>query len=166
MGLVTDERYEKFTYKKQQINRLKKELSLLIKPEKLNPFLLENGENEVTNSINLYNLIKRNNITLSKIINYFNILKDYSKIVVEEVNTEIKYEGYIKKQAEQIENFKKQEEMKLDVNFDYSKILGLRLEATQKLNEIKPLNIGQASRISGISPADISVLIVYFRKNA
>ncbi len=166
VGLVTDERYEKFTYKKQQIDSLKKELSLLIKPEKLNPFLLENGENEVTSSINLYNLIKRNNITLSKIINYFNILKDYSKIVVEEVNTEIKYEGYIKKQAEQIESFKKQEEMKLDVNFDYSKILGLRLEATQKLNEIKPLNIGQASRISGISPADISVLIVYFRKNA
>ena len=91
------------------------------------------------------------------------MFKNYSKTVIEEVNTEIKYEGYIKKQAEQIEQNKRQEDLKLNTDFDYSLIKGLRLEAIQKLNEIKPLNIGQASRISGISPADINVLIVYLK---
>ena len=114
-------------------------------------------------STSIYNLIKRNNVDLKSIINYFDIFKNYPQSVVDEVNTMIKYEGYIKKQNEQIESMKKQEDLKLSTSFDYEKIQGLRLEARQKLNEIKPLNIGQASRISGISPADINVLIVYFK---
>lgn len=161
--LVTDERYEKYLQKKQDILSLKQELNTLVKMKDVNPFLVLNGENEIETSISYLNLIKRNNITLQKICDYFNVFKNYSKTVIEEVNTEIKYEGYIKKQAEQIEYAKKQEDMKLDVNFDYSVIKGLRLEAIQKLNDIKPLNIGQASRISGISPADINVLIVYLK---
>lgn len=161
--LVTDERYEKYLQKKQDILSLKQELNTLVKMKDVNPFLVLNGENEIETSISCLNLIKRNNITLQKICDYFNVFKNYSKTVIEEVNTEIKYEGYIKKQAEQIEYAKKQEDMKLDVNFDYSVIKGLRLEAIQKLNDIKPLNIGQASRISGISPADINVLIVYLK---
>ena len=161
--LVTDERYEKYLQKKQDILSLKQKLNTLVKMKDVNPFLVLNGENEIETSISYLNLIKRNNITLQKICDYFNVFKNYSKTVIEEVNTEIKYEGYIKKQAEQIEYAKKQEDMKLDVNFDYSVIKGLRLEAIQKLNDIKPLNIGQASRISGISPADINVLIVYLK---
>lgn len=163
VGLVTKERYEKFLQKKADIENLKKELNSLVKINDVNPFLKQNGENETTISISYTNLIKRNNITLQKICDYFNVFKNYSKTVIEEVNTEIKYEGYIKKQAEQIEQNKRQEDLKLDTDFDYSLIKGLRLEAIQKLNEIKPLNIGQASRISGISPADINVLIVYLK---
>ena len=163
VGLVTKERYEKFLQKKADIESLKKELNSLVKINDVNPFLKQNGENETTISISYTNLIKRNNITLQKICDYFNVFKNYSKTVIEEVNTEIKYEGYIKKQAEQIEQNKRQEDLKLNTDFDYSLIKGLRLEAIQKLNEIKPLNIGQASRISGISPADINVLIVYLK---
>ena len=163
VGLVTKERYEKFLQKKADIESLKKELNTLVKINDVNPFLKQNGENETTISISYTNLIKRNNITLQKICDYFNVFKNYSKTVIEEVNTEIKYEGYIKKQAEQIEQNKRQEDLKLNTDFDYSLIKGLRLEAIQKLNEIKPLNIGQASRISGISPADINVLIVYLK---
>ncbi|MBE5746202.1 MAG: tRNA uridine-5-carboxymethylaminomethyl(34) synthesis enzyme MnmG [Clostridiales bacterium] len=163
VGLVTDERYEIFTNKKQQIETLTKELNTLIKADKLNPFLEKLGENNVESSVSVYNLIKRNNVTLQNISEYFNLFKNYSPTIIEEVNTTVKYEGYIKKQKEQIESAKKQEDMILDKDFDYSKILGLRLEAIQKLNEIKPLNIGQASRISGISPADINVLIVYLK---
>lgn len=163
VGLVTKERYEKFLDKKNQIESLIKELNTLIKIDKLNPFLEKMGENKVDTSLTINALIKRNNITLMDIISHFNILNEYPQRVVEEVNTIIKYEGYIKKQNEQIESAKKQENMLLDPNFDYSFIKALRLEAIQKLNEIKPLNIGQASRISGISPADINVLIVFFK---
>jgi len=163
VGLVTKERYEKFLAKKNQIESLIKELNTLIKIDKLNPFLEKMGENKVDTSLTINALIKRNNITLMDIISHFNILNEYPQRVLEEVNTIIKYEGYIKKQNEQIESAKKQENMLLDPNFDYSQIKALRLEAIQKLNEIKPLNIGQASRISGISPADINVLIVFFK---
>lgn len=165
VGLVTDERYEKYLNKKTQIENLIKELNIALKPEVLNPYLLSINENPIEFSTSIYNLIKRNNVDLKSIINYFDIFKNYPQSVVDEVNTIIKYEGYIKKQNEQIESMKKQEDLKLSTSFDYEKIQGLRLEARQKLNEIKPLNIGQASRISGISPADINVLIVYFKAN-
>lgn len=165
VGLVTDERYEKYLNKKTQIENLIKELNIALKPEVLNPYLLSINENPIEFSTSIYNLIKRNNVDLKSIINYFDIFKNYPQSVVDEVNTMIKYEGYIKKQNEQIESMKKQEDLKLSTSFDYEKIQGLRLEARQKLNEIKPLNIGQASRISGISPADINVLIVYFKAN-
>lgn len=163
VGLVSDERYKIFISKKQKIEKLTQELNTLIKADELNPYLESVGENKVETSVSIYNLIKRNNVTLQSLSNYFNLFKEYSNVVIEEVNTIIKYEGYIKKQNEQIENMKRQENMILDKDFDYSNILGLRLEAIQKLNEIKPLNIGQASRISGISPADINVLIVFLK---
>ena len=165
VGLVNDERFKIYENKKEQIHNLTKELNTLVKPEIINPYLISVGENEVTSSITYYNLIKRNNVTLNSIIEYFNIFNNYSFSVINEVNTIVKYEGYIKKQEEQIVNSKKQEELLLSQNFDYNEIKALRLEAIQKLNEIKPLNIGQASRISGISPADINVLIVYFKAN-
>ena len=84
--------------------------------------------------------------------------------IIEQVNINIKYEGYIRRQEQQVEQFKKLEKKRLSVNFDYCRIKGLRLEAAQKLNLYKPVSIGQASRISGVSPADISVLLVYFEK--
>jgi len=163
VGLVDEVRYKKFLDKKEKIEKLKKQLTELVKINDANPFLKSLNENEVTSSISYLNLIKRNNVNLQDIVKYFNKFTEYSNTILEEVNTEIKYEGYIKKQNEQIEQTKKQEDLKLDKNFDYSKILGLRLEAIQKLNEIKPSTLGQASRISGISPADINVLLVYIK---
>ncbi len=162
-GLVSDLRYEKFCAKKQKIEQLLSKLNQTIKPENVNPFLIKMGENEITSSISVYNLIKRNNINLKDVCTYFNLFEEYSYIIIDEVNTIVKYEGYIKKQQEQIENLKKQENIKLPLDFDYNNIKGLRLEAIQKLNEIKPLNLGQAARISGISPADINVLLVYLK---
>ncbi|MGN1208157.1 MAG: tRNA uridine-5-carboxymethylaminomethyl(34) synthesis enzyme MnmG, partial [Christensenellales bacterium] len=163
VGLVTDERYSKFCQKKQAIENLTNELNKTLKPEIVNPMLSKFGENEVSSSISILNLIKRNNINLKDVCEYFDIFKDYSQVVIDEVNTIVKYSGYIKKQEEQIESLKKQENLKLPIDFDYKAIKGLRLEAIQKLNEIKPLNIGQATRISGISPADINVLLIYLK---
>ena len=80
------------------------------------------------------------------------------------MEVQIKYEGYIKKQGQQIQKFKKLEDKKLDSDFDYEKVEGLRLEARQKLNQFKPVSLGQASRISGVSPADINVLLIYLEK--
>ncbi len=165
VGLVSDERYEKYLHKKNEIERLTKELNGLIKSEIINSYLKTVGESEVNGSISYYNLIKRNNVNLEDIAKHFNIFQDFSSIVINEVNTMVKYEGYIKKDEERIESLKKQENMLLPLDFDYNQIGGLRLEARQKLNEIKPQNIGQASRISGISPADINVLIVFLKTN-
>lgn len=162
-GLVTSERLSKFQEKTRQIEEFIKRLNELVKADKASEFLASLGENGVDYSISYLNLIKRNNVTIHDICTHFNVFNEFSRPIKDEVNTIIKYEGYIKKQQEQIENFKKQESMLLPANFDYTCIKGLRLEATQKLNEIKPLNIGQASRISGISPADINVLIIYLK---
>ena len=162
-GLVTKERYEKYLDKKVKIENLFNELKSLIKLDVLNPFLEKFNETKVSQSQTIENVIKRGNIDLVTLSKELNILQDYPKNILEQVNTMVKYEGYIDKQLKQIEKDKKQEDMTLPQNFDYTTIKGLRLEAQQKLNEIKPINIGQASRISGISPADISVLIVYMK---
>ena len=90
---------------------------------------------------------------------------ELSADVIEQININIKYDGYIKRQLHQVEQFKKLENRKLSPDFDYNVVSGLRREATQKLNQYKPLSIGQASRISGVSPADISVLLVYMKQN-
>ena len=96
-----------------------------------------------------------------KVICFENFTEYIRKYLIEEVEINIKYEGYIKLEESQVEKFKKLENKKLNENIDYEKIKGLRLEARQKLNKIKPLSVGQASRISGVSPADISVLLIY-----
>ena len=89
---------------------------------------------------------------------------DLPKDVIEQVGIEIKYEGYIARERQQVENFKKMEGKKIPQDFDYDKVLNLRIEARQKLNKVKPNSVGQASRISGVSPADISVLLIYLEK--
>ena len=106
-------------------------------------------------------LLKRNEITIFDLKNYFGIFKNIPDNVLSYVQTEIKYEGYIKRQEISIRQMKHNENILLDKDFDYSQIKGLRLEARQKLNLHKPLTLGQASRISGVSPADIAVLTVF-----
>ena len=162
---VSDERYAIFTKKLEDIEKAKKETEKLIPYKQANEFLLENGETGTTFSLTIKELIRRNNITAQKVAEKFGVFADIPKQVVEYINTEIKYEGYLVRQKRVIEQARKNEEIMLPQNFDYSSLKGLRIEAVQKLNKHQPINLGQASRISGVSPADIAVLTVYIKAN-
>ncbi|WP_201774964.1 tRNA uridine-5-carboxymethylaminomethyl(34) synthesis enzyme MnmG [Clostridium aceticum] len=165
-GLVTEERYERYLNKKQQIeSEMQRLKTTVVSPDKANPLLETLGSSLIKTGISLYDLLKRPEVsyeTISAIDFHRNeeILKD----VVKQCEVVIKYEGYIDKQLKQIDQFKKLENKRLTEDINYSEIDGLRLEARQKLNAIKPLSVGQASRISGVSPADISVLLVYLEQ--
>lgn len=166
IGLITDERYNKFLKKKEEIieeiERIKK---TVIKPtEEVNEFLEKNNTSKITNGVKLADLLKRSELTYKKLAEIDKNRPELSDEVQEEAEIQIKYEGYIKLQEEQVEKFKKLEEKILPQDIEYSKIKGLRLEARQKLDRIKPNSVGQASRISGVSPADISVLLIYLEQ--
>lgn len=163
IGLITNRRWEKFNtkqkLKKDEINRLK---STVIPPSKeINEILVSRETSEITTGIRLFELLKRPQISYEDLKAIDKERPDIDANIFEQVEIEIKYEGYIKKQLSQIEQMRRLENKKLPENIDYKQIIGLRLEAQEKLNKIKPLNIGQASRISGVSPADISVLVIY-----
>lgn len=164
VGLVDDKRYKIFKTKMKNIEKAKKELSTILPPSKqLNDYLLSIGETTVSGGISVENLIKRPKVELSELQKRFGLFEKYSHDVLNEVELQVKYDGYIKKQLEQIEEAKKLENFIIPTDIDYLNISGLRLEARQKLNDIRPLNLGQASRISGVSPADISVLTIYIK---
>ncbi|MGP1488977.1 MAG: tRNA uridine-5-carboxymethylaminomethyl(34) synthesis enzyme MnmG [Peptoanaerobacter stomatis] len=163
-GLVDDKRYTKFIKKYQDIDKeIERLKTKKVKPDEINEKLSSVGESDLLGQISLYELLKRPKVT-------YTLLEEMNlgnKLLSEEVKKrceiESKYEGYIKKQKLQVENFVKLENKKLSDKLDYENIKGLRLEARQKLNKIKPINIGQASRISGVSPSDISVLLIYLQ---
>ena len=166
VGLVSEERYAKFIDKKQKIeNEIERIKNLQITGKKeVIEFLESKGSAPLKKPASLYELIKRSEL------DYY-ILKDLdperpelSKEITEQINITSKYEGYIQKQLEQIAQFKKFEKKMLPEDVDYNEVKGLRIEAIQKLNNIRPINIGQASRISGVSPADISVLMIYLEQ--
>lgn len=166
VGLISDERYEKFKKKRENIEkeiaRLKK---LVVKPEKqVNELLLENGTSELTTGVKMAELLKRTELDYDKLAIIDENRPDLTKQEKEEVEIQIKYEGYIKMQEAQVEKFKKLESKLLPENIDYEELKGISLEGRQKLNKFKPRSIGQASRISGVSPADISVLLVYLQQ--
>ncbi|MCT4605883.1 MAG: tRNA uridine-5-carboxymethylaminomethyl(34) synthesis enzyme MnmG [Marinisporobacter sp.] len=165
IGLVTKERYDRFLNKKQlmekEMNRLKE---TTVTPSRANEFLERKNTATLKSGISLYNLLKRPEITYEDLKEIDEERPDLLLQVMEQCEVQIKYEGYIGKQLKHIEQFKKLEMKKLDPNIDYSHIDGLRIEARQKLNNIKPLSVGQASRISGVSPADISVLLIYLEQ--
>ncbi len=144
LGLISEERYQKFLKKQQikkdEIKRLEK--TTLSPSDELNKLLVSRETSPVTTGVREINLLRR-----------------------PQIGIEIKYEGYIQKQLKQVEQVKKLEKKQLPSDFDYTTLAGLRLEAQEKLNKIKPLNIGQASRISGVSPADISVLLIWMAAN-
>ena len=164
VGLVSDERYEKFLDKKEKIEEeIKRVKNKTIKPtEEVNKLLKKYNSSPISTGVKLADLIKRSELTYENLEPIDNQRKDLPIQVQKEVGIELKYEGYIKLQKDQVEKFKKLEEKILPKDIDYEKIKGLRLEARQKLNKIKPNSVGQASRISGVSPADISVLLIYF----
>ena len=164
IGLVTDERYEKFITKKTQIDaELKRLKTEKVKPDEANPLLEEMGASPLSRTLPLYEFLKRTEVNYTVLDKLEKGNKELSSQIIEQCEITVKYEGYIKKQLDQVESFKKLEKKKLPETLDYETISGLRIEARQKLNEIKPFNIGQASRISGVSPADISVLLIYMQ---
>lgn len=162
IGLVSDKRYEKMVSKREniekEISRLK---NVMISPNEENNEILEKiGSNPIKTGYSLFDLIKRPELTYKKLEVLDPDRPELPKFQQIQVQTEIKYQGYIKKQMADIGKFKKLENKKLDHDIDYSKINGLKKESAEKLNKIKPDSIGQASRISGVSPADINVLLI------
>ena len=166
IGLISKERYQKYLDKKEAVNaeveRLK---TLVLAPnDKVNGYLASIGSTELKTGIKYAELLRRPEISYKDLQNICNDMPTLPSYIIEQAETEIKYEGYIKRQYSQIAAFKKLENKKLNQNIDYLLIDGLRLEARQKLNKIKPVSVGQASRISGVSPSDIAVLLIYLEQ--
>lgn len=165
VGLVKDDRWERFTRKMAVIN----ETVDLLKERKLNPnqetlkLLADNGIEEIRNTISLYDLLKRPDINYDKLKEIFG-LPEINEEAKQQVEISITYEGYIKKQLEQVEKMKRLEEKLIPESIDYALVANLRDEAREKLADIRPISIGQAARISGVSPADISVLMIYLEQ--
>ena len=166
IGLISDERYNKYIEKKEniekEVDRLK---STIIKPtDKVNEFLQRNNSSEISTGVKLSDLLRRTELTYDLLAEIDeNRPENLTRAEKKEAEIQVKYEGYINLEEKQVEKFKKLEDEKIPSNIDFSEIKGLRLEARQKLNQIKPLSVGQASRISGVSPADISVLLIYLK---
>lgn len=166
IGLASEERYQRYLTKKNNVAMEAERLrNKTLTPAEVNSFLEKHGTTIVSSRISMEEMLKRPQIQyedLAEIDDETRPALSYHEITQLEV--QIKYEGYIKKQIAQIERFKRLEDKKLSQDIDYSTIEGLRIEAYQKLNQIKPVSVGQASRISGVSPADINVLLVYLEK--
>ena len=167
IGLVTDERWERFLNKQEEIKaELERVNSTTLSPsEKLNEILVSRETSPVTTGVRLSELLKRPQISYEDLKEVDVNRPELSRAVFEQVEIEIKYEGYIKKQLDRVEQVNRMKEKALPSDIDYKDISGLRLEAQEKLNIVKPANIAQASRISGVSPADISVLIIWLTKH-
>ena len=163
VGLVTEERYQRYLRRKENINnelvRIKN-LKITNKNE-VNEFLSSLNSSELKKAVSLYELLQRPELDYNSLAKLDPDRPSLSDDVIEQINILTKYEGYIQSQLEQVEQFKKFEKKMLPKDIDYNDVSGLRKEAVQKLNDIRPLSIGQASRISGVSPADISVLLIY-----
>ena len=165
VGLVKKDRYERLLKKKEVVaeetDRLKKKI---LQPDVVNPFLEEKGSTPVKSGISLLELLKRPEITYDDAAVIDDVRPKLSAHQKTMMEVQIKYEGYIIKQQQQIEKFKKLEHKKLPSDLDYFSIEGLRIEARQKLDALRPVSVGQASRISGVSPADINVLLIWLEK--
>ena len=166
IGLISDERYEKFLNKKKEIEEEIERLKTTnVKPnETTNEFLRKMGTTEITAGVKLSELLKRTELNYKSLAEIDENRPELEKQVQNEVEIMVKYEGYIEMQKKQVESFKKMEKKLLPEDINYEEIKGLRLEERQKLNKIKPYSIGQASRISGVSPADISVLLIFLEQ--
>ena len=165
IGLISEERYQKFLKKKENIEKeIERLKQTVVKPtEEVNRFLQNKGTTPLSTGSKLSELLKRTEITYEDLKEIDNARPELSKQEREEVEIQIKYEGYITMEEEQVKKFKKMESKALSENINYQEIKGLSLEARQKLDKVKPISIGQASRISGVSPADINVLLIYLQ---
>ena len=165
IGLISDERYQRFLLKKENIEKeIERLKNTIVKPTKdVNTFLKRLGTSELSTGSKLSELLKRTEINYNTLGEIDKNRPNLTKREAEEVEIQIKYEGYIKMQEEQVRRFKKLEEKLIPKDICYSEIKGIRIEAKQKLEKLRPRSIGQASRISGVSPADISVLLIYLQ---
>lgn len=166
IGLISDERYQKLNDKKRQIDEEIKRLqtATIGTTPQVQAFLEQHNSTLLKSGMTLEELLKRPEICHNDLKEIDTKQPELPEAVTQQVEISIKYEGYIKRQLQQVEQFKKLEKKKLSLDFDYSQIPNLRKEAIQKLNEYQPASIGQASRISGVSPADVSVLLVYLNR--
>lgn len=165
-GLISDERYEKFCKKREniekEINRIK---GKTIKPTKeVNELLEKLGTSKIDTGVKLSDLLRRTELTYENLSPIDEERPNLTKQERDEVQIQVKYEGYINLQLAQVEKASKLENRVLSQDIEYANIKGLRLEARQKLDKFKPISVGQASRISGVSPADISVLLIYLEQ--
>ncbi len=165
IGLISQERYNRFLEKKQHIEQeIRRLKETTVKPtEEVNQFLAQIGTTPLQTGIKLAELLKRTEVSYENLAQIDKQRPNLTNQEAEEIEIQIKYEGYIKLQEQQVEKFKKLEEKILPENINYEEIKGIRIEAKQKLQQMKPRSIGQASRISGVSPADISVLLIYLQ---
>lgn len=164
VGLVDDKRYNKFKRKMKKIEKLKNEIKQMVKPTpELKKYLETLSEKFPEHGASVESLIKRPAVSLESLNKALKLFKGFSREVITAVDIDTKYAGYLARQQEQIDQAKKVEEKKIPADFDFSKLEGLRLEAREKLSKIKPLTVGMASRISGVSPADITVLLMYLK---
>lgn len=165
IGLISEERYTKFLEKEKHINQeIQRLRNLVVKPTKeVNEFLEKCGTSPLTTGTKMAELLKRPEVTYDLLKEIDENIPILTKQEAQEVEIQLKYEGYINMQEAQVEKFKKLETKYLPEDIDYENVQGISLEARQKLNKFKPRSIGQASRISGISPADVSVLLIYLQ---
>lgn len=165
VGLISDDRYEKFLKKLDMIdNEIKRLEKTVVPPRLANPLLESLGSTPIKTGVKLAELIRRPELDYEKLAPIDTERPELPEAVWEQAEIKLKYEGYIKRQIAEAEQFKKMESRLLPEDMDYDDVYGLRLEARQKLNKIRPKSLGQASRISGVSPADISVLIIWLEQ--
>ncbi|MGM9946405.1 MAG: tRNA uridine-5-carboxymethylaminomethyl(34) synthesis enzyme MnmG [Lysinibacillus sp.] len=167
VGLISAERYAKFQEKRQQIeNEIARLREIIVKPnEKTQEVIRSVGGTELKDGIRASDLVKRTEMTYDLVAGLIEPVEiDFSEEVREQIEIQLKYEGYIQKALQQVEKLKKMEDKKIPENIDYDAISGLATEARQKLKNVRPLSIAQASRISGVNPADISILLVYIEQ--
>lgn len=166
VGLISDERYEKFlrkqSLKQQEIKRIRNKV--IAPTDEVNAVLVSRETSPITTGVKLVDLIKRPQLSYEALTEIDHDRPELDPNIFEQIEIEVKYEGYIKKQLAQVEQMRRMERKLLPSDLDYTTINGLRLEAQEKLNKVHPSNLGQASRISGVSPADISVLVIWLSK--
>ena len=163
IGLVTDERYERFLRRRALLAQAEAESREILSPKICGEFLKERGSETLCGGVSYRDMIRRG-ISVREIGAAFGAFQGYPPDILETLETGARYEGYLQKEYEQVERAKKLEEKMLPPDIDYLAIDGLRLEARQKLDKVRPANLGQAGRISGVNPADIAVLMVYLAK--
>lgn len=166
IGLISDKRYGEFLDMQETMQREIKRLSKKVLPpsEKVNAYLTKRNSTNITTGIHLSELLKRPEITYNSLAEVDDEFPGVEDFIANQIEITVKYEGYIKRQADQAEQVKRLDNRKIPADIDYESIHGLRIEARQKLAAMRPASVGQASRISGVSPADIAVLLVYLKK--
>jgi len=167
IGLISEERYQRFLNKLELIDkeRIRVQKEVISPSEELNDLLVSRETAPIVTGVRIEDLLKRPQLNYEVLSPFDKFRPALSKEIFEQVEIDIKYEGYIKRQQAQIDEMRRLEVKPLSGDLDYSKITGLRLEAKEKLKKIRPVNVGQASRISGVNPADISVLLIYLERN-